>query len=34
MGAVPTQYILQFLVNMLDEDGNSADYYKVWFKVS
>ncbi len=32
-GITSTQYILQFLINMVDENGDCRDYYKVWFKI-
>ncbi len=32
-GIASTQYILQFLINMVDENGARCDYYKVWFKI-
>lgn len=28
-----SQQVFQFLINMVDENGISCDYYKVWFKI-
>lgn len=33
MGYSISMYVTQFLINMLDKNGQNCDFYRIWFKV-